>query len=64
MADPIREARLLLEETVKLARLLYGSRWEHMLEQLEDRYEGDPWLVLAHLRREVEKRGITPMGTG
>ncbi len=56
------EARRLLEETVSLAKKLYGRRWMAQLEYLEELYEGDPWLVLEHLRREAEKRGLAGEG--
>ena len=48
----------MAEETERLARALYGDRWEDMVEKLEDRYDGDPWAVLEHLRREAARRGI------
>jgi len=54
----IDEARRILEETVDLAKKLYGRRWMQALEELEDMYEGDPWAVLEHLRREAQKRGL------
>ncbi|MCE4599427.1 MAG: hypothetical protein F7C81_04425 [Desulfurococcales archaeon] len=54
----IEEARRILEDTMRLARKLYGRRWLDALEELEDMYEGDPFEVLEHLRREAEKRGI------
>ncbi len=55
----IDEARRILEETVSLAKKLYGRRWMQALEDLEDMYEGDPFEVLEHLRREAKKRGLT-----
>lgn len=59
MDDPrIDEAKRILEETMRLAKKLYGSRWIDVLEDLEDRYEGDPYEVLEHLRREAAKRGL------
>ena len=48
----------MAEETERLARLLYGDKWEEAVEALEDRYDGDPWEVLEHLRREAERRGL------
>ncbi len=56
--DSIEEARKILDETVRLAKALYGPRWMDVLEELEDRYEGDPYWVLEHLREEARKRGI------
>ncbi len=56
--EKINEAKKVLEDTVKLAKILYGRRWMDMLEQLEDLYEGDPFEVLDHLKREAAKRGI------
>ena len=59
MGDPrIREAKRVLEETMALARKLYGRKWLDVIEMLEDMYEGDPYEVLEHLRREASKRGI------
>jgi len=54
----IDEARKILEETIKLAKALYGRRWMEMIEFLEDKYEGDPYWVLEHLRNEAKRRGI------
>ncbi|MEB3861734.1 MAG: hypothetical protein GSR84_05895 [Desulfurococcales archaeon] len=54
----VEEARRMLEETISLARKLYGSRWMSALEELEDMYEGDPFEVLEHLRREARRRGL------
>ncbi|MCE4612053.1 MAG: hypothetical protein F7B17_08795 [Desulfurococcales archaeon] len=56
--EGIEEARRILEETVRLAKALYGRRWIDVLEQLEDKYEGDPYWVLEHLREEARRRGI------
>ena len=56
--EGIEEARRILEETVRLAKALYGRRWIYVLEELEDRYEGDPYWVLEHLREEARRRGL------
>ena len=58
MSREVKEAERLLREMMDLARRLYGSRWEKALEDLEEMYEGDPFMVLEHLRREAEKRGL------
>lgn len=54
----IEEARKVLEETISLAKKLYGRDWMAAVEELEDMYEGDPYEVLEHLRREARRRGI------
>ncbi|MEB3774559.1 MAG: hypothetical protein GSR86_06520 [Desulfurococcales archaeon] len=56
--DKIREAKQILDETINLARRLYGKKWIHVVEELEDLYEGDPFEVLEHLRREARRRGL------
>ncbi|MCE4603542.1 MAG: hypothetical protein F7B20_01080 [Aeropyrum sp.] len=56
--ERIEEAKKILEETVALAKRLYGKRWMNAIQILEDRYEGDPYWVLEHLRREARKRGL------
>ncbi len=54
----VEEAKRILEETVSLARKLYGRKWAQAIDDLEEIYDGDPWAVLNHLRREAEKRGL------
>jgi len=56
--DKIREAKQILDETISLARKLYCRKWLHAIEELEDLYEGDPFEVLEHLRREAKRRGL------
>ena len=55
----VKEAKRILEETVKLAKTLYGRKWALVLERLEETYEGDPYWVLEHLKREAKRRGIS-----
>ncbi len=59
MDGGVEEAKRILEETIKLAQRLYGGRWMDMVEELEDMYDGDPWAVLDHLRREAARRGLS-----
>lgn len=54
----LEEAKKILEETVNLARKLYGRKWAEAIDNLEELYDGDPWAVLNHLRREADKRGL------
>jgi hypothetical protein len=54
----IEEVKRVLEETVRLAKALYGNRWMDVIDELEERYEGDPYWVLEHLREEAKRRGI------
>ncbi len=56
--EGLEEARRLASEIEALARRLYGRRWIEAIERLEEIYDGDPWAVLDHLRREAEKAGI------
>ncbi len=59
MDGGVEEAKRMLEETISLARKLYGRKWMAVVEELEDMYDGDPWAVLEHLRREAARRGLS-----
>lgn len=58
MKEGIEEAKRVLEETIRLAQKLYGRRWMDAVESLEEMYDGDPYEVLEHLRREARRRGL------
>ncbi|BAN90933.1 hypothetical protein [Aeropyrum camini] len=56
--EGIDEAKKVLQETITLAKKLYGRRWMDAIERLEEMYDGDPYWVLEHLRREARRRGV------
>ena len=56
--DPVYSAKRLYEETVELAKKIYGRRWMKAVEELEEYYEGDPFAVLTHLRELARKSGM------
>ncbi|MGC9047878.1 MAG: hypothetical protein ACP5I6_04345 [Caldisphaera sp.] len=58
MEDSVKEAKKILDETIELAKKIYGKRWMRELNTIEDRLGGDPYDVLDYLRKEAESKGI------
>ncbi len=58
MEDSVKEAKKLLDETIELAKKIYGKRWMRELNIIEDRFGGDPYDVLEFLKKEAESKGI------
>ncbi|AFZ69844.1 hypothetical protein Calag_0052 [Caldisphaera lagunensis DSM 15908] len=58
MEDSVKEAKKLLDETIELAKKIYGKRWMRELNMIEDRFGGDPYDVLEFLKKEAENKGI------
>ncbi|MGC8572597.1 MAG: hypothetical protein ACP5L0_01105 [Caldisphaera sp.] len=58
MENPVKEAKKILDETIELAKRIYGKRWMRELNSIEDRFGGDPYDVLDFLKKEAEAKGI------
>jgi len=58
LEDSIKEAKRVLEETIELAKKLYGRRWMRELNIIEERFGADPYDVLDFLKKEADLKGI------
>jgi hypothetical protein len=56
--NSVKEAKKILDETIELAKRIYGKKWMRELNSIEDRFGGDPYDVLEFLRKEAESKGI------